>query len=375
MLFWVFAALLTFAAALAVMRPFLRASGAAAAGVEHDLAVYRDQLAELELEVRRGLISEADAAEARAEIGRRILRLTQAKADESGEGGGRRLAAGIAVAAVLAVPVVSWGVYGMLGSPAMPALPLQARLEQDPGEASIGELIGRAEAYLAEHPEDVRGWQTLAPIYSRLGRYGDAAGAYRRIIALAGATADVEAALGEAMVGQSGGIITADAEAAFDRALALDGANPRARFFLGMARAQEGRQEEARALWREMAESLPEDSPWRGVARQALAGLDEEEDAASPGPLQEDMAGADDMTPQERQDMIEGMVASLDARLREEPADPEGWQRLLRSYVVLGRQADAADALERGLAALGPESVEAQTLAEFAGTLGITRNE
>jgi cytochrome c-type biogenesis protein CcmH len=87
------------------------------------------------------------------------------------------------------------------------------------------------------------------------------------------------------------------------------------------------------------------------------------------------MAGADDMTPQERQDMIEGMVASLDARLREEPADPEGWQRLLRSYVVLGRQADAADALERGLAALGPESVEAQALAEFAGTLGITRNE
>ncbi|WEX07721.1 c-type cytochrome biogenesis protein CcmI [Chelativorans sp. AA-79] len=375
MLFWVFAAFLTLAAALAVMRPFLRGGTEPAAGSKHDLAVYRDQLSELEQEVKRGLISESDAAEARTEIGRRILKLTQSSSDDDGKEGQARgkLVRAVAMGAVLAVPVLSWGLYSLLGSPGMPAMPLQARLEQDPAQASLEELIARAEAYLAEHPQDARGWETLAPVYARIGRYADAVAAYRRTMELAGATADREAGLGEAMVGESGGVITADAEAAFNRALTLEEGNPRARFFIAMARAQEGNADEARAIWQDMASGLPEESPWKAAAGQALAGLSSAPAQVSPpdGPSEEQVAAAQEMAPEARQDMIEGMVASLDAKLRENPDDPEGWRRLVRSYAVLGRQSEAADALDRALAALGPETPEGRSVAQLAETLGI----
>jgi len=377
MFFWVLAALLTLAAALAVMRPFLRGKEVDAASAAHDLAVYRDQLAELEQEVKRGLVGEGDAAEARAEIGRRILKLSQSSAEGSGEGGSRtNLVRGAAVAAVLAVPVLSWGVYSLIGSPGLPAMPLQARLSEDPANASVESLIARAEAYLAEHPEDARGWETLAPVYTRLGRYADAIAAYRRTIGIAGSTPAREAGLGAAMVGESGGIITADAEAAFNRALALDKNNPDARFFIALARAQEGKRDEARAIWQELASSLPEESPWKAAAAQAMAGLEQKAAQempapAAPGRSAEQAAAAEEMTPEARQGMIEGMVANLDAKLRDNPKDPEGWGRLVRSYVVLGRQDNARDALERGLVALGPDSAEGKALTGLAEALGI----
>ncbi|WP_159593060.1 c-type cytochrome biogenesis protein CcmI [Chelativorans xinjiangense] len=373
MLFWVLAALLTLIASLAVMLPFLRRRGDQRAGAEHDLAVYRDQLAELEQEVGRGLISKADAAEARAEIGRRILRLSEAGKPDGGAGG-ERSARTIAAAAVLAVPLVSWGLYAFLGSPGTPALPLQARLTIDPSQASIDELVARAEAHLADNPQDARGWEVLAPIYARLGRYGDAAVAYRKTIALTGPSAAREAALGEALVGEAGGIVTAEAEAAFERALEIDAANPRARFFIAMARAQEGNTAEARTIWEKMAAGLPQDSPWKEVAGQAIAGLTGSEGEA-PGPSEADITAAEEMTPAARQEMIEGMVAGLDARLREDPADIEAWRRLLRSYVVLGRKDEAGEALERALAAFGADSEEAETLTEYAETLGVPQGE
>ena len=382
MLFWTLAAILTLAAALAVMLPFLRGGERTVSEAEHDLAVYRDQLAELEREVQRGLISESDAEEARAEIGRRILRLKGANEEDRpprvpGQG---KLARVIAVVAILAVPAISWSLYGVLGSPNMPAQPLAARLTKDPSQASIEELVARAEAHLAANPGDVRGWEVLAPIYARLGRYDEAAKAYRKVIDLAGPTAEREAALGEALVGTGGGIVTEDAEAAFDRALKLDVENPRARFFIAMARAQEGNPEEARTIWQELAASMEEGSPWRVAAGQALASLAASERRASAsGPSEEEKAAedeaVDDMTSEARQEMIEGMVASLDAKLQQDPDDPEGWRMLLRSFVVLGRRDEAEAALARAREALGPQSAEAGKLEEFAASLGLGTKE
>ena len=376
MLFWVLIALLTLIASLAVMWPFLRNEGHAAPGAEHDLAVYRDQLSELDRDARRGLIPEEDAAEARAEIGRRILRLKQAgiSGTSAGVATKRKLVAAIAMTGVLAVPAVSWGFYALLGTPGLPALPLAARLTADPANASIDELIARMEAHLSANPDDARGWETLAPVYARLGRYADAAAAYRRTIELSGPTAEGQARLGEALVGESGGIVTADAEAAFEHALGLDPANPRARFFLAMARAQEGKPQEAGAIWQKMAAELPDGSAWKSAANQALAGLSVRE-GESAEPSEDELAAVERMDPEARQDMIEGMVASLDARLRENPDDVEGWRRLLRSYVVLGMTNEAEEALARARDALGPDSPDASALADFAVELGIGKGK
>jgi cytochrome c-type biogenesis protein CcmH len=398
MLFWILAALLTLAASLAVMLPLARRSGQATRPQDNDIEVYRDQLHEVERDAERGLIGVSDAEEAKAEIGRRILRLADKSKLEpvSNENAAssvssvlamkktteaRRRAATarvIGAAAVLSIPLVSWGLYGELGSPQLPAEPLIARLKEDPANSSVEELVARAEAHLTSNPDDGRGWDVLAPIYLRGGRLADSVTAYRNAIRLLGETGDRVAGLGEAIASTADGLVTSDARAAFRRAIEIEPANPKARFYLATALAQEGKFEEAAAGWKQMNANLPEQSPWRPAVQQALAEVGRMAAGGAtpaPNPTQEQINSASSMSAADRTAMIEQMVTSLDARLRENPRDPEGWMRLVRSYAVLGKPQAARDALARGLQALEKGSEDGKRLSALAASLGLTATE
>ena len=381
MVFWIIAAVLTLGASLAVLLPLSGGGRAALASAPHDLEVYRDQLAELDRDLARGLIQPSEAEQARAEIGRRILRLEGEGAAGTGAAasasGALRL---VSAAAVLAVPLVSWGLYSQIGSPDLPSQPLAARLTKNPADSSVDELIARAESHLAANPSDGRGWDVLAPVYLRMGRYSDAVAAYRNAIRLEGATAPRHAGLGEALASTAGGVVSAEAQAAFEAALKLDPQNAKAGFYLAVALAQEGRGDEAKAAWRSMLTTLPLESPWRNAVAQALADSGDGAPAAASGaagggPSDEEMAAAASMSPQARAAMIETMVASLDEKLRQNPRDEEGWMRLIRSYAVLGKADQARDALSRSEAAFGANSAEAKKIAAFAASLGLTATE
>lgn len=154
----------------------------------------------------------------------------------------------------------------------------------------------------------------------------------------------------------------AEAEEAFANAVELDPANARARFYLALAQAQDGREDEARKRLKTLMDGLPEDSPWLAASRSALASFDPATDEKNVGPLR---ANA------EQQAMIDAMVDGLDQRLRENPDDPEGWRRLLRSLSVLERKEEAQDALDRAMEALGADTAEGQAVRSFAQTLPI----
>ena len=320
----------------------------------------------------RGLIGPGEAGQARAEIARRIIKADR-QIEDAGTAGWGAGSRALCSAAVLAVPLVSWGIYGWLGSPDLPSQPLSARLAGNPADSTVEELVARAEAHLAANPSDSRGWDVLAPIYLRLGRFPEAVNAFSSAIRLDGSTAARETGLGEAIAGAAGGVVTADSRAAFQRALELQ-PSPTASFFLATALAQEGRIGEAVAAWQKMLAGLPADSPWRGAAEQAIAEGRQRLASAGPdaGPDRQDMEAAAGMADADRNAMIEAMVTGLDERLRENPRDLEGWFRLVRSYVVLGRTDDAKDAVRRASEALGKESEEAKRLAEFSATLGIS---
>ncbi len=377
MLFWVIAAVLTLGASLAVLLPLAGGPKTSSDGPSHDLEVYRDQLSELDRDVERGLIQPAQADQARAEIARRILRLDPAaeKATSGKSSGFSRL---LATAAVLAVPLVSWGFYAGLGSPDLPSQPLAQRLTKNPADSTIDELVAQAEAHLAANPSDGRGWDVLAPIYLRMQRFPDAVTAYRNAIRLDGESAARQAGLGEAIASEAGGIVSSDAQAAFDAALKLDPANVKARFYLALAMAQEGRNDEAAAGWQALLAMLPQDSPWREAVEAALSragkpGANPDETAG--GPSRDQIEAASSMSAEDRGAMIETMVAGLDEKLRQNPRDWEGWSKLVRSYVVLGKADQARDALKRGVAAFGADTDEARRLAAFAASLGLTATE
>jgi cytochrome c-type biogenesis protein CcmH len=335
---------------------------------EHDLEVYRDQLGEIDREREAGLIEPREAEEARAEVGRRILRVDALRRDRAAPRGFGRKAGLAGMAAVLSVPLVSWGLYAAIGSPGLPAQPLQVRLQQNPADSSIAELVARAEAHLASNPTDARGWDVLAPVYLRIGRHGDAVSAYRRAIQLDQPTPARETGLGEALAANAGGLVTVEAQAAFERALEIDPTYARARFLLATGYAQEDRMDDARAIWTAMRAELPADSPWQPLLVEALG---EPPVADAPGPTQAEVEAAGAMGEAERTQMVETMVAGLDQRLRDNPNDGEGWQRLIRSYLVLGRQDEARAALDRGLAALGRDSAIGSELLALAEALGI----
>jgi len=358
MTLWLILALMTAAALGAVIWPLARARTPQAAG--SDLAVYRDQLEEIERDRADGRIGHDEFEAARVEVSRRLLGAANAAgrvAVETASGSGRRIAA--LVGAVVAIPLLAAPLYTRLGSPDLPGEPIAGRDSGEGQANSIAALIARIETHLEEDPKDGRGWEVVAPVYMKLERYDDAVKARRNALSLLGATAEREVDLGEALTSAAGGVVTADAKAAFERAAAIDADHFKAMFYLGLAAQQDGNADEAARIWRSLVAKAPADAPWLTVVRQSLARV-EGEGAMPPGPTPDDVAAAREMVPEARKQMILGMVERLATRLHEDGSDVDGWLRLLRAYMVMGERdkAKATAGEARGALAREPEKLK-----------------
>jgi cytochrome c-type biogenesis protein CcmH len=346
MALWFPLALMTAAAIFVVLWPLGRGRVAPAAGGE--VAVYRDQMRELERDRTAGLIGRAEADAARVEVSRRLLAAadTAERAPSATASPWRRRFT--AVAAGIVLPIGAIGLYLVLGAPGLPDQPLAARTNGPPESRPLAGMLAQVEAHLERNPNDGRGWQVVAPVYMRLARFDDAARARRNALRLLGPSAEREADLGEALVAVANGVVTADAKAAFDRALALDARDPKAQFFVGLAAEQDGNEAAAAATWRDLLAHAPAGAPWAHVVRESLARLEHKPDAVAPGPSAADVAAAGDLSPDQRTGMVRGMVARLAERLSRDGSDLDGWVRLVRAYTVLGEddraRAASADA-------------------------------
>jgi len=367
MVLWITMAAL---AALA-LAPVLWALARSADGSRADpaLAIYRDQLDEVDRDAARGVIGEAEAGAARNEIARRLIRAgeREPRTPPHHNERNRRFAA----VAVGVMPLAALGLYLSLGSPELPDQPLAARLTAPPESQDIATLVVRVERHLAANPDDGTGWEVLAPVYLRLGRPDAAIEAFSETIRLLGATAEREANLGEALVVASLGQVTEEARAAFERAADLAPDDPRPKFYLALGLGQEGRRDEAIAAWHALLDGAPPNAGWVDAARAELARLEAADGGGALGPTAADIEGAAGLPPEERLAMIEGMVASLAARLEADPDDADGWARLIRSYMVLDRPDDARAALTRARAAVLDDMAKQQLIEAAAREAGL----
>lgn len=368
MLLWLILALMTAGAIFAVLWPLGHAADVQAGS---DLAVYRDQLDEIERDRSAGLIGQAEAEAARVEVSRRlIVAADAAEFTPIGSPLWRRRAA--AIAAVVLLPLVSVALYLAIGSPQLPGQPLEARLRAVHQDRSIASMVAQVEAHLERNPDDARGYEVLAPVYLQLGRFTDAVNARRKLLTLSGENAARQSDLGEALVAAANGIVTADAKSAFERALALDPNDLKAKFYVGMAAEQDGDRARAAEIWRGMTENAPADAPWLPMVREALTRVAGGTPAAiSPGPAAEDIAAAGGMSEKDRGEMIRGMVARLADRLKENGKDVEGWQRLLRAYMVLGERDKANAAAADAKRALANDPDKLRQLGDMIKSLGL----
>ncbi len=339
-----------------------------------ELAIYRDQLSEVRREADRGLLGDQEREAASTEIARRMLALGEVDSEElaaarRGASGDRERRVAAAVLTLL-VPAAALGLYLTLGSPQAPDYPLAGREAPaanfaEHGDGSMDAMVGRLAAKLRDNPKNLDGWILIARSYTMIGRHQDAALAYQKAAELSGGQIELVGNMAESLVNAAGGQVTNETQSLFAR---INKANPndvRARYYLGLAKAQTGDGENAVRLWLALEADSPPDAPWLPVLRQrieataqthdldlaALAPLrplaQASESNPEPGPSAEQMAAAQSMSSDDQLTMIRGMVGQLAGRLEEEPDDIEGWLRLVRSYLVLGEAEKAEKALRR----------------------------
>ena len=374
MTLWLVLALMTAAAIFAVLWPLSRRGGGdMQAGSE--LAVYRDQLDEIERDRAASRIGATEAEAARVEVSRRLIAAADAAELRGNVPIGsplwRRRA--VAIAALVLLPIVTAVVYLQHGSPQLPGEPLAARSGAPQDHRSIASLVSQVEAHIEKNPNDGRGWEVLAPVYLRMGRFDDAVKARRNALQLNGETAQRQADLGEAVVAAANGIVTTEGKTAFERALGLDPQDLKSRFYIGLAAEQDGNRAKAGEIWRGMLENAPADAPWVAMVREALARIgDNTPIAAAPGPSAGDLAAASQMTEAERGNMVRSMVARLAERLKQDGSDVEGWLRLLRAYMVLGERGKAQAAAAEARQALANDPDKLRRIDELVKGLGLS---
>ena len=268
MTLWFVFALMTVAAIFAVLWPLSRGAASQAGGSE--AVVYKDQLAEIDRDVAAGLIGRSEAEAARVEISRRLLAAADGERD----------------------------------------LPAQSNLEIAPfvGRAGAGRTAGRSGCALSlariaatrrfsawprapAPPTPISRsriwWRRSRRIWRRIRPMAAAGTCWRRCwrgsavttrrsapirnsITYNGDSAERRSDLGEALAGSAGGVVTAEAKAEFERAVALNADDPKANYFLGLAAEQDGRNADAASIWRAMLAKAPADAPWRPLVQAAL---------------------------------------------------------------------------------------------------------
>lgn len=383
---WVAIGLMTAVAIAALLLPLWRRLAPAQPRAVYDLEVYRDQLTEIDRDLARGLIGEAEAKAARTEIARRALAASAASEAAVPEAP-RRPAPNLAFIAAALAPLLAAALYLQVGSPGLPGQPLAARLTDARVEATNRdrELLAQLEARLRERPDDLQGWQLLARSYTTLGRAEDAVAAWRQVRRIAPGRPEFAGALGEALVQAASGTVTPEALSLFESVTQFDPGDPRARFYIGLAFAQSGDARTALQTWTDLVAISPPDAPWLQAVRSQITGvaLEAKIDPKSLTPSAEAKALAERnatmasrppgdaeaiarLPAGEREQMIRGMVESLAARLETQPDDLEGWRRLGRARRVLGEVDKSVEAYAKA-AALAPKNVD--VLSDYAGAL------
>jgi len=427
MTLWVILTIMTSAAAVFVAVPLLRRFEQRQAAFTGSLEVYRDQLKEVEKEAAGGSIDADQADTARIEINRRILAADRTRDVEPARPRVDRNLVAIAITAIVVLGSVM--LYALNGRPELPSSPTVGKAagmsgsnaveqlaaltrsqsagegQQSPALASVDEMIERLVERLKRNPGDAEGWRMLGWSYFNVDRYAESAAAYGKAIALNPNVAEFRSARGEALVRASNDLVTAEAKGEFEAALKLAPKDPRARFFMGLAKEQTGEKVAALDDWIAILNEADPNEPWVAdllqrttdlgrevgvdvsrrlhIPQGAAAGgvlnlLKERETGEAPkaqakGPSAEQVAAAEAMAPAERIAMIRGMVANLERRLEQSPRDVDGWIRLIRSRTVLGEMAAAKQALNDALKVFSDAPQEQSRISASAQELGVTQ--
>lgn len=394
---WMILTLMTVLAAVGLAIPLLRRRDAVQAKRADAVTVLKDQLGEIETQAAAGALPQAEADALKSDLKRRVLAEGR-QAEPASRPLSERTLLIVALGVVALVTLAGTGLYLKIGRPDVPGASAlksasPAAMATDATghpQGEVGAMIAQLEAQMQQRPDNAEGWRMLGWSYLQTGRNADAAVAYGKAATLDPRNAEYLSAQGEATVLAADGAVTSNAEAIFRRAVSADPADPRARYYLAVAKDQRGDQAGAMTDWITLLKSAPPDAPWAAEVRTFVekVAADRKIDlsgqlpplqsaqAAPPGeaprgPNAQQMAEAQAMSEGDRQQMIQGMVAGLAERLKQNPRDRAGWERLMRARMVLGQNQQAAADYRDAARAFAGSPADQQALRSTAVQLGV----
>jgi cytochrome c-type biogenesis protein CcmH len=329
-----------------------------------EVGFYQAQLAEIDRDVDRGQLPRPEAAAARAEAARRLIAASAAEAASPPRGGSLRRRRIAAVLLLIAIPFIALGAYAYLGRPDLPDEPLAERKSDAASPEAVEAMIAKIESDLVISPDDVRRWAALALVYMRTGRYDDAARAFGQLLRLKGEDGELRADYGEALAAAASGVVTAEARAAFEKALADTPGLPKARFYLALAVEQDGETKKAIEQYQSLLDDAKPGAPYLRAVKSRLAKLKGEPPPAAA------TAGIEGMSADQQQ-MVRGMVEGLATRLAKNGGSAEEWARLIRAYTVLHETDKAKETLASARTALAGDAKAGAGLDALARDLGL----
>lgn len=389
MLLWMVLTAMCSAAAVAAAVPLIRRYEQSADRARMDLRIYDDQLHEVERDRAAGNIAAPEAEAARLEIQRRMLAATRQREAVKAVSPAWRVVAIFGVTALVVLGAIN--LYALEGRPdlasgAAGAVSTVASLpapNSAGGTGSVDEMIASLETRLRQNPGDADGWRMLGWSYFNTQRYDRSADAYAKALALAPGNDDYRSSYAEALVQAAGGSVIPAAKSLFEETLRHDPKEPRARFYLALAREQAGDQGGALDLWVALLADAPADAGWTDDVRQHIANLGKATGrdvtailAAGPAPqaspaVQPDAAAIQAMPAQDQQAMINGMVEGLAQRLAQSPHDAQGWIKLMRARQVLSQPDLAREALKKASAEFAADPAALADIETAARSLGV----
>ncbi len=270
--FWIYAALLLFAALMLLLWPVLRGRKDQA---EEDrtalnIALYEEHIAELEAQHANGALSADQLKEGRLEADRELLDDTDVGRPKQSVNLGNALP----LIAALLVPVAGLGLYMYWG--ASEKVELTLSLAEQP--KTVEDMIKRLEDTVRLQPESVDAWYFLGRTYMSEQRPKEAAHAYEKTIELVGRQPDLLGQWAQALYFANGNKWSAELQSLLDEALSQDPNEATSLGLLGIAAFEDKRFQDAIDAWTQLSKSLdPQDPSYQAIqtgierARSSLA--------------------------------------------------------------------------------------------------------
>jgi len=375
MTFWIAIVAVSLVAGLWLARAFLRRGEVELGEGEQAISIYRDQIDAVLRDAERGLISEAERAEAEAEIQARALRA--ARQIDNGLLAPRtsRLAAlAVAVAAVAGSGALYWG----LGDPGAPDQPLAPRLgDLAQLHAAAGITLPRQATSTAGTADGAATFDALlanAREFSLAGDYVAAVEAYRKAAEASGDDPAVLSAYAEALTLANDNKVPEAAKVIFRRVLESQPLDPRARYYVALGKAQEQDFVGALTDWLALYSESPPDAPWAAMVRSDIVNMARFTGTPLADVLMdatpEEIAGAasvpaDEAAPKDR-------IAVLEAALAQQPKNYEASIELARLKAAAGAPAEAEAVLAAARQQYPSAPFVQQQLSATASGLGLT---